>query len=171
MAVKIRLQRRGRKKRPFYAIVVADSRAPRDGKFIEKLGYYDPTTNPATVELNFERAVYWLNVGAIPTDTARSLLSYKGVLYWRHLMRGVKKGAFSEEEAKKRFDEWLAEKNRKIREKREKIIAAEKAEIEKRNEVERKIREKREKELAEKYAKKAEAEAKEQAEKTNNTEE
>ena len=103
MAVKIRLARHGRKSYAYYHIVVADSRAPRDGKFIERLGSYNPNTNPATVVLNFDRALYWLNVGAQPTDTARNILSKEGVLLKKHLMGGVKKGAFAVEEAEKRF--------------------------------------------------------------------
>ena len=96
MAVKIRLARHGKKGYAFYHIVVADSRAPRDGKFIEKLGTYNPNTNPATIDLNFEQALGWLMKGAQPTDTARAILSYKGVLYKKHLLGGVAKGAFSE---------------------------------------------------------------------------
>lgn len=106
MATKIRLQRHGRKAYAFYKIVVADSRAPRDGKFIEKIGTYNPNTNPATVDLNFERALYWLNTGAQPTDTARSILSHEGVLLMKHLQGGIKKGAFDEAEAQKKFEAW-----------------------------------------------------------------
>ena len=121
MATKIRLQRRGKKGYAFFHIVVADSRAPRDGKFIEKLGYYNPNTNPATIELNFERALYWLNVGAQPTETARRILSYKGVLYKKHLLGGVKKGALTEEQAEKKFQEWLQQKLAKIEAKKQKL--------------------------------------------------
>lgn len=121
MATRIRLQRRGKKGYAFFHIVVADSRAPRDGKFIEKLGYYNPNTNPATIELNFERALYWLNVGAQPTDTARRILSYKGVLYKKHLLGGVKKGALTEEQAEKKFQEWLQQKLAKIEAKKQKL--------------------------------------------------
>ncbi len=106
MSTKIRLQRHGRKGYAFYPIVIADSRAPRDGRFIERIGSYNPNTNPATVTLNFERALYWLNVGAQPTDTVRSILSHEGVLMMKHLQGGVKKGAFSEEEAQRRFAAW-----------------------------------------------------------------
>lgn len=112
MATKIRLQRKGRKNYAFYHIVAADSRAPRDGKFIEKIGTYNPNLDPAVVDLNMDRALYWLNVGAQPTDTARTLLSRKGVLLKKHLQGGVKKGAFTEEEAQKRFDAWLDQKNK-----------------------------------------------------------
>ncbi len=117
MPVRIRLSRQGRRKRPFYHIVVADSRAPRDGKFIERLGFYNPLTNPATIEISFDRALYWLQQGAQPTDTCRSLLSRVGVLYKKHLLEGVKKGAFTEEEAEKRFAAWLEEKQKKLQEK------------------------------------------------------
>jgi len=110
MATKIRLQRRGHKDYAFYPIVIADSRAPRDGKFIERIGSYNPNTNPATVTLNFERALYWLGVGAQPTDTVRSILSHEGVLMMKHLMGGVKKGAFTEEEAQRRFDAWKSQR-------------------------------------------------------------
>ncbi len=110
MATKIRLQRHGRKNYAFYPIVIADSRAPRDGKFIERIGSYNPNTNPATITLNFERALYWVNVGAQPTDTVRNILSAEGVLLMKHLQGGVKKGAFDEAEAQKRFDAWKAKK-------------------------------------------------------------
>lgn len=114
MPVKIRLARRGRSKRPFYHIVVADGRAPRDGKFIEKIGVYNPLTTPATIELDSDRAYHWLSVGAQPTETARSILRFKGVLYKKHLMRGVNKGAFSEEQAMNMWNEWLAAKEEKV---------------------------------------------------------
>ena len=107
MAVKIRLARHGKKGFAFYHIVAADSRAPRDGKFIEKLGTYNPNTNPATIDLNFEKALGWLQKGAQPTDTCRAILSYKGVLYKKHLLGGVAKGAFTEAEAEARFNKWL----------------------------------------------------------------
>lgn len=113
MATKIRLQRHGRKGYAYYHIVVADSRAPRDGKYIERIGSYNPNTNPATVDLNFERALYWVMTGAQPTDTTRNLLSDKGVYLKKHLLGGVKKGAFKEEEVEKRFQAWLNEKEKK----------------------------------------------------------
>ncbi|MDR2205028.1 MAG: 30S ribosomal protein S16 [Flavobacteriaceae bacterium] len=119
MSVKIRLQRHGKKGKPFFHIVVADSRAKRDGKFIEKLGIYNPVTNPATIELNVDSAVKWLNNGAQPSDTARAILSYKGALYKKHLQGGVAKGAFDEAEAEKRFNEWLETKESKIQGKTE----------------------------------------------------
>ncbi|MDE5978829.1 MAG: 30S ribosomal protein S16 [Muribaculaceae bacterium] len=114
MATKIRLQRHGRKNYAFYPIVIADSRAPRDGRFIERIGSYNPNTNPATITLNFERALYWVNVGAQPTDTVRSILSKEGVLLMKHLQGGVKKGAFDEAEAQRRFDAWKANKEKAV---------------------------------------------------------
>ncbi len=114
MAVKIRLQRHGKKDKPFYHIVIADARAARDGKFIEKLGTYNPMTNPATIELNVESACNWLKNGAQPTDTVRNILSYKGVLLKRHLQIGVEKGAISQETADAKFNAWLEEKTKKI---------------------------------------------------------
>lgn len=112
MATKIRLQRRGRKDYPFYQIVIADSRAPRDGKFIEKVGSYNPNTHPATVTLDFERTLYWIQCGAQPTDTVRNILSEEGVLLMKHLLGGVKKGAFSQEDAEKKFEAWKADKQK-----------------------------------------------------------
>ena len=114
MPARIRLQRHGKKNQPFYHIVVADGRAPRDGKFIEKLGTYNPLTNPATIDLNFDRAVEWVKNGAQPSDTVRRILSYKGVLLRRHLQIGVEKGAISQETADVRFNEWLQAKEAKI---------------------------------------------------------
>ena len=113
MATKIRLQRHGRKGYAYYHIVVADSRAPRDGRFIERIGSYNPNTNPATVDINFDAAMKWLNVGAQPTDTVRSLLSREGVLLKKHLLGGVKKGAFTEEVAEQKFQAWIAERDKK----------------------------------------------------------
>ena len=110
MPVKIRLQRKGRRKRPFYHIVIADARAPRDGKFIEKIGTYNPMTVPATIELDRDQAYDWLMKGAQPTDTVRAILRFKGVLYRKHLQRGVAKGALTQEAADQKFEEWIAEK-------------------------------------------------------------
>ncbi len=112
MATKIRLQRGGRKGYAFYRIVIADARAPRDGKFTERIGSYNPNTNPATVDLNFDRALYWVESGAQPTDTVRNILSNEGVYLMKHLRGGVKKGAFDEAEAQKRFDAWKADKQK-----------------------------------------------------------
>ncbi len=114
MATKIRLQRHGRKNYAFYPIVIADSRAPRDGRFIERIGSYNPNTNPATITLNFERALYWVTVGAQPTDTVRTILSTEGVLLMNHLLGGVKKGAFDQAEAEKRFKAWKDAKDAKM---------------------------------------------------------
>ena len=114
MPVKIRLQRHGKKGKPFYWIVAADVRAKRDGKFLEKLGIYNPNTNPATVEINVEQTLDWLKNGAQPTNTARTLLSYRGVMYKHHLQGGVSKGALTQEGAEKKFHAWLEEKNAKI---------------------------------------------------------
>ncbi len=119
MSVKIRLQRHGKKGKPFFHIVVADARARRDGRFIEKLGVYNPITNPATIELNVDAAVKWLNNGAQPTDTARAILSYKGALYKKHLQGGVAKGAFDEAEAEKRFNAWLEAKENAVNAKKD----------------------------------------------------
>ncbi len=113
MAVKIRLARRGRKKAPIYDIVVADSRSPRDGKFIEKIGQYNPNSNPATIALKNDRAVYWLMVGAEPTDTTRKILSVQGAMLQKHLQVGVVKGAITQEVADTRFEAWLKEKTEK----------------------------------------------------------
>ena len=110
MATKLRLQRRGRKNYPFYQIIVADSRAPRDGKYIERIGSYNPNTNPATITLDFEKALYWLQTGAQPTDTVKNILSREGVLMKKHLLGGVAKGAFDEAEAEKRFNAWKSNK-------------------------------------------------------------
>lgn len=114
MAVKLRLQRHGKKGKPFFHIVAADSRSPRDGKFIERVGSYNPNTNPATVQLDNEKAIQWLQNGAQPTNTVRAMLGYTGVLYRIHLNKGVAKGAFSQEEADKRYDAWVADKASKI---------------------------------------------------------
>jgi small subunit ribosomal protein S16 len=113
MATKIRLQRFGKKGKPFYHVVVADARAPRDGKFIERLGSYNPNTNPATIEINFEKALSWVNNGAQPTDTARTILSDAGVLYKKHLQGGVTKGALTTEQADAKFAEWVQGKEGK----------------------------------------------------------
>ena len=150
MATKIRLQRRGHKAYAFYSIVIANSDAPRDGKFIEKIGTYNPNTNPATVDLNFERALYWVNCGAQPTDTVRNILSAEGVYLMKHLQGGVKKGAFDEATAQVKFDAW-----KQAKESSKKAIAV-KAEQAKRElgkarlEAEKKVNEA----IAEKVAKK-----------------
>jgi len=114
MSVKIRLARKGRKKQAYYHVVVADSRSPRDGRFIEKIGIYNPITDPATIDINFEKALGWLQKGAQPTDTCRAILKYKGVMMKKHLIEGVQKGAFDEAEADRRFNEWLKGKEEQI---------------------------------------------------------
>jgi len=114
MATKIRLQRHGKKGRPFYYIVVADARAPRDGRFIERLGSYNPNTNPATIDINFDKTLDWVNTGAQPTDTCRAILSYKGIMYKKHLQGGVLKGALTAEQAEAKFNAWLEQKEGKI---------------------------------------------------------
>ena len=114
MSTRIRLQRHGKKGKPFFHIVAADSRSKRDGRFIEKLGTYDPTKNPAIIELNFESSLSWLQKGAEPSDTARAILSYKGVMYKNHLLKGVLKGALTEADVEKKFSAWLSEKEAKI---------------------------------------------------------
>ena len=121
MSVKIRLQRHGKKGKPYYWIVAADSRSKRDGKYLEKLGFYNPNTNPATIEIDMEKSIEWLKKGAQPTKTARNILSYKGIMLKYHLLGGVAKGAFTEEEAEKRFNTWIEEKTKKIEAKKEKL--------------------------------------------------
>lgn len=124
MATKLRLQRHGRKKQAYYYIVAADSRAPRDGRFIERIGDYNPNSNPATINLNLEQAVKWLDNGAVPTDTVRAILSYKGAMMLHHLHGGVNKGAFTAEEAEAKFQNWLSDKDNKVQSKRDKLAAA-----------------------------------------------
>ncbi|MDI9308719.1 MAG: 30S ribosomal protein S16 [Limnohabitans sp.] len=119
MSVKIRLQRHGKKGKPFYWIVAADARAKRDGKFLEKIGTYNPNTNPATIDLNVDKAVTWLFNGAQPTDTARAILSYKGALLKHHLEGGVRKGALTAEQAEAKFTAWLDEKAGKVNAKKD----------------------------------------------------
>ena len=164
MATKIRLQRHGHKNYAFYPIVVADSRAPRDGRFIERIGSYNPNTNPATISLNFERALYWVNVGAIPTDTVRNILSREGVMLMKHLQGGVKKGAFSQEEAQKRFDAWKAEKDAKLEAIRNQVRDDKKANVKKALEEETKKNEAKAEAVAKKKAEIAAAKAAAEAE-------
>ncbi len=156
MPVKIRLSKKGRKKLPYYHIVVADSRAPRDGKFVERIGLYNPQTNPATIELNFDRALDWLQKGAQPTDTCRAILSEKGVMMKKHLLEGSKKGAFPLEEAESRYQKWLSEKESKLKAQVDKISKGKTDEIRKRLEAETKVKEAKALEVAKKL--KAESE-------------
>ena len=166
MPVKLRLQRHGKKGKPFYWIVAADARAKRDGKYLEKLGIYNPNTNPATIEVDVDGAVKWLNNGAQPTDTAKNILSYKGVLYKKHLAGGVAKGALTQEQADEKFEAWVTEKEGKINAKKDNLAKdAEKAKA-KALEAEKEVNAKREAEAAaavaeEEAAAKAEAEAEE----------
>ena len=141
MPVKMRLARHGRKRYAYYHIVVADSRAPRDGRYIERIGSYNPNTNPATIDLDFDKAYDWLVKGAQPTDTVRAILSYKGVLYKKHLMGGVQKGAFDEAEAEKRLDKWMAEKEAKIQAKVDRLANEADAETKKQLAAEAKVNE------------------------------
>ena len=152
MAVKIRLARHGKKGYAFYHIVAADSRAPRDGKFIEKLGTYNPNTNPATIDLDFGKALDWLQKGAQPTDTCRAILSYKGVMYKKHLLGGVAKGAFTETEAEARFNKWMEAKAGKIEAKTNKLATDAKSAEKARLAAEAKIKEERAAAIAEKKA-------------------
>ena len=162
MATKIRLQRHGRKGYAFYSIDAADSRAPRDGRFIEKLGTYNPNTNPATVDLNFERALYWVEVGAQPTDTVRNILSREGVMLMKHLKGGVKKGAFDEAAAQAKFDAWKTAKTQSLNAAITKTAEAKKKAAAARLEEEKAINAKVAEKVAEKKA--AEAAAKAEAE-------
>ena len=164
MATKIRLQRHGRKGYAFYQIVIADSRAPRDGKFIERVGSYNPNTNPATVDLNFERALYWLQVGAQPSDTVRNILSREGVCLKKHLLEGVKKGAFDEAAAEAKFQAWKEAKVASLAAIKTKDADAAKAKAAARLEAEKKVNEAKAEALAQKKAEQAAAAAAAQAE-------
>jgi len=165
MPVKIRLARHGRKRAAFYHIVVADSRAPRDGRYIERIGSLNPITNPATIELDVEKALEWLSNGAQPTDTVRNVLSQSGVLMKKHLLEGVKKGAFDQAEAERRFQAWKQEKEAKNQAKAEKLASETKAEKAERLKAEAKVKEARAAAIAKKnseLAKEAEAAAEEE---------
>ena len=143
MAVKIRLSRRGRKKLAMYDVVVADARAPRDGRFIEKLGTYNPLTNPASVEINDDRAFEWLMNGAQPTDTVKAMLSYRGILMRKHLQIGVIKGAITQEQADGKLAAWLTEKEGRLQANRDKISQSKDADAKARREAETKVKEAR----------------------------
>ena len=163
MATKIRLQRHGRKGYAFYSIVIADVRAPRDGKFTEKVGTYNPNTNPATVDLNFERALHWLECGAQPTDTVRNILSAEGVYLMKHLKGGVRKGAFDEAAAQAKFEAWKQEKAAKAAKAADKTAAEKKAAAAARLEAEKEVNKKIAEKVAEKKAAAAAAKAAEEA--------
>jgi len=168
MPVKIRLQRRGKKGQPFYHLVIADGRAPRDGKFIEKLGTYNPLTHPATIEVDFDRAYYWVMCGAKPTDVARMILKREGIYMKKHLMGGVQKGAFTEEQAEEKLTAWKEEKSQKLNDVKLDVINSARSANKKRLDAETKVKqakeailaEKRSAELAAEAAKNAEAKAK-----------
>mgnify|MGYP002624515548 CR=1 FL=1 len=162
MATKIRLQRHGRKGYAFYSIVIADVRAPRDGKFTEKIGTYNPNTNPATVDLNFDRALYWVETGAQPTDTVRNILSREGVYLMKHLRGGVKKGAFDEASAQVKFNAWKADRQKGLKAIADKEAADKKATADALLAAEKKANEEIAKKVADKKA--AEAAAKAEAE-------
>ena len=164
MPVKIRLQRHGKKGKPFYWIVAANSRAKRDGKFLEKLGTYNPISNPAQIELNVDAAVKWLKNGAQPTDTARRILSYKGVLLKHHLLGGVAKGALTEEQAEAKFNAWVEAKNNKVSSKEERLAKEKAAAKAKALDSEKETNEKRKNDAAAKAAEAAAAATAEQAE-------
>ena len=164
MATKIRLQRHGRKGYAFYQIVIADSRAPRDGKFIERIGSYNPNTNPATINLNFERALHWVQTGAQPTDTARNILSDEGVYMMKHLLGGVKKGAFSMEECQVKFDAWMKNKTATVEATKAKLGDAKLADLKARLEAEKAVNAAKAEAVAAKKAEKAAAEAEKEAE-------
>ena len=166
MATKIRLQRRGRKSYAFYSIVIADARAPRDGRFTEKIGTYNPNTDPATVDLNFDRALYWVMNGAQPTDTVRNILSKEGVYMKKHLLGGVTKGAFDEAQAEAKFNAWKENKQNGLDTLKAKQEEAKKAEAKARLEAEKKVNEAIAKKVAEKKAAEAAAQAEENAEAT-----
>ena len=159
MSVKIRLQRHGKKGKPYYWIVAADARSKRDGRYLEKLGSYNPNTNPATIELNVDGAVTWLQNGAQPTDTARAILSYKGALLKKHLVEGVKKGALTEEQAEDKFNAWLDEKANKIDSKKDGLAKAKAEAKAKALEAEKAVNEAREAAAAGIVAEEAVAEA------------
>ena len=159
MAVKIRLQRHGKKDRVFFHLVVADSRSPRDGAFIEKLGVYNPNTNPATVEIDFESTLKWLQDGAVPTNTCKAILSYKGILMKKHLLDGIKKGALTAEQVEKKFAAWLQEKENKVNAKKDHLSTGKKSAEAKRLEVEKAAKEAKAAKVAAKAASAVEAAA------------
>lgn len=163
MATKIRMQRGGRKGYAFYSIVIADVRAPRDGKFTEKIGTYNPNTNPATVDLNFERALYWVETGAQPTETVRNILKSEGVYLMKHLRGGVKKGAFDEAAVQSKFDAWKESKEKNTALVADKMANDKKAELNAKLDAEKKVNEAIAKKIADKKAAVAAAKAEEEA--------
>jgi len=163
MSVKIRLARKGRKRKAYYHIVVADSRSPRDGRYIERIGNYNPRTNPATIELDFDKALGWLQNGALPTETCRAILSYKGVMMKKHLLEGVKKGAFDDAEATRRFETWMKQNEEKIESKKSNLEKSKDDDVSKRLLAEKKVNDARAARLAKKLADQAAREAAESA--------
>lgn len=171
MPVTIRLARHGRKRIPFYHIVVADGRAPRDGRNIERIGSYLPNTKPATIELDFDRALYWVQKGAQPSDTCRAILSQKGVLMKKHLLDGVKKGSFDEEEAERRYEAWLKDKELKLKSEEDEAKKAVEDEEKQRLDAEKKVREEKEAKIKERLEKEEkELKEKEEAEEAEKAE-
>ena len=170
MAVKIRLQRHGKKDRAFFHIVVADSRSPRDGAFIEKLGVYNPTTNPATIDMNFESTLNWVMKGATPSDTCRAILSYKGVMMKKHLLDGVAKKALTLDQAEKKFATWLTEKEGKVSSKKDRLATESKTGAKKRLDAEAKSKEAKAAKIAAKAVPAAKEEAAPAAEETKTEE-
>jgi small subunit ribosomal protein S16 len=160
MPAKIRLQRKGKKGQPFYHIVIADGRAPREGRFIERIGTYNPLTRPAEIDINFDKAIDWLQNGAQPTDTVKAILAYKGVMYKSHLLKGVKKGAMTLEQAEAKFEAWMQEKKQKIASKVNEVALSKKEAKKKQLAYEAEVNEAKANAVAKKLAKEAEAEAK-----------
>lgn len=159
MATRIRLQRFGKKNQPFYHIVIADGRAPRDGRFIEKIGTYNPMTNPATIDMNFERALYWVEVGASPSDTVRSILKREGVMLMKHLKGGIAKGAVSEADANRKFEAWKQDRDSKVNNMKRELADKTRTDSKKRLEAETKLREVIAQKVAAKYQAEVQAEA------------
>jgi len=158
MATRIRLQRFGKKNQPFYHIVIADGRAPRDGRFIEKIGTYNPMTNPATIDMNFERALYWVEVGASPSDTVRSILKREGVMLMKHLKGGIAKGAISEADADRKFEAWKQDRDSKVNNMKRELADKTRTDSKKRLEAETKLREVIAQKVAAKYQAEVQAE-------------
>ncbi len=159
MATRIRLQRFGKKNQAFYHLVIADGRAPRDGRFIEQIGTYNPLTHPATVNINFDRALYWVEAGASPSDTARSILKHEGIYLMKHLRGGIAKGAITQLDADRKFDAWKQEKDSKLGNLKREISEKQRTELKKRLDAETKVKEATSAKVAAKYAKEAAAEA------------
>jgi len=159
MPTKIRLQRKGKKGQPYYHIIIADGRAPRDGRFIEKIGVYNPLTKPAEIEISFDKALDWMQKGAQPTDTVRAILSYKGVMFKYHLLKGVQKGALTMEQAEAKFQAWLGDKEAKIQSKKKEHELSLKDALKKKREDESKVNEAKAAAIAKKLAKAQEKEA------------